>query len=98
MNRTQRTILTPIFGAVVLACVLLLTPAFTRAAPISFNGVRYQAIMVAPNYPGGPTFDDNLALSRAAADLVSFSFEKGLSEVVRPKRWNFEKIVVKTED
>src|SRR5690242_19878356 len=46
--------------------VLLLAPVHAGATPIAVNGVRYQAIMVAPNYPGGPAFDDNLALSRAA--------------------------------
>ncbi|HWP66992.1 MAG TPA: hypothetical protein VNO26_13915 [Candidatus Limnocylindria bacterium] len=47
------------------AAMLLLGETTTEAAPIRMNGVGYQAIMVAPNYPGGPAFDNNLALSRA---------------------------------
>ncbi|MBX3667037.1 MAG: hypothetical protein KF778_01435 [Rhodocyclaceae bacterium] len=36
------------------------------AVPLRFGGHAYQAVMVAPNYPGGPGFDDHLDLSRAA--------------------------------
>lgn len=42
------------------------------AIPINFRGVNYQAVLVAPNYPGGLTFDDNLAISRSV-------FARGLS-------------------
>jgi len=55
-----------IVAAGVGGLVLLLAPVHAGATPIAVNGVRYQAVMVAPNYPGGPAFYDNLALSRAA--------------------------------
>jgi len=52
--------------ASVAAVIVFLSPTPASAAPITFNGVSYQAVMVAPNYHGGPTFDDNLVLSRSA--------------------------------
>lgn len=54
-----------ICGRVAVA-VLFLLPTQAYTAPITVNGVSYQAVMVAPSYPGGPAFDNNLALSRAA--------------------------------
>jgi len=47
------SILSLVSGSMV---AMLLTSPPMSAAPINFNGVRYQAIMLAPNYVGGPVF------------------------------------------
>lgn len=68
-------------SAAVAVAILLLAARPSSAAPIRVNGVGYQAIMVAPNYVGGPAFDDNLALSRAelAAAFASWpNWRRGL--------------------